>query len=139
PEFRFGEYSTVTDLGNRDDKLTRDTYRIVGGVRGQFNDDWNYEVSANYGVNKQRNLVAGNVNVQRFLLSLDAVRDPATGNIVCRSQIDPSAAVALEGLTGANATLAQSLLAQDVAQCVPGNFFGEGNLSPAARNYILQD
>src|SRR5436190_6106021 len=141
PNFQFGEYSTVTDLGNRDDKLTRDTYRIVGGVRGQFNGDWNYEVSANYGVNKQRNLVAGNVNVQRFLLSLDAVRDPATGNIVCRSQIDPSAALIRPGLTGSaeDTAFAQSLLAQDVAQCVPGNFFGEGNLSQAAKDYIVQD
>jgi outer membrane receptor protein involved in Fe transport len=131
--------STVTDFGNRDDQLTRDTYRIVGGVRGRFNDDWNYEISANYGVARQKNRVVGNVNLQRFLLSLDAVRDPATGQIVCRSRIDPSAAETLEGLTGANLALAQSLLAQDVAQCVPGNFFGEGNLSPAAADYILQD
>ena len=27
-----------------------------------------------------------------MLLAMDAVRDPATGKIVCRSQIDPSAA-----------------------------------------------
>jgi outer membrane receptor protein involved in Fe transport len=138
-DFLFNMTSTVTDFGNRDDQLTRDTYRIVGGVRGRFNDDWNYEISANYGVARQKNRVVGNVNLQRFLLSLDAVRDPATGQIVCRSRIDPSAAETLEGLTGANLALAQSLLAQDVAQCVPGNFFGEGNLSPAAADYILQD
>ena len=138
-DFLFNMTSNVTDLGTRDDVLTRDTYRIVGGVRGTFNNDWNYEISANYGAAYQKNRVVGNVNLQRFLLSLDAVRDPATGRIVCRSQIDPSAALPLEGLTDANAAFAQSLLAQDVAQCVPGNFFGEGNLSPAAADYILQD
>ena len=138
-DFLFNMTSTVTDFGNRDDQLTRDTYRIVGGVRGRFNDDWNYEISVNYGVARQKNRVVGNVNLQRFLLSLDAVRDPLSGKIVCRSQIDPSAALTLEGLSGANLALAQSMLAQDVAQCVPGNFFGEGNLNPAAADYILQD
>ena len=29
--------------------VTRDTYRFVAGIQGDFNDDWNYEVSFNYG------------------------------------------------------------------------------------------
>ena len=43
----------LLDVGIRDEKFQRDTYRIVGGVRGNFNDDWNYEVSANYGKFKE--------------------------------------------------------------------------------------
>jgi len=87
---------TVTDLGNRDEAARRDTYRIVGGVRGTFNDDWSYEVSANYGELDETTRVLGNVDVQRFLLAIDAVRDPVSGNIVCRSTIDPAARIPYE-------------------------------------------
>jgi len=74
--------------------------------------------------------VLGNLNVQRFLLALDSVRGP-NGNIVCRSQIDPAAAIPY--VAGSN------LLAADVAACQPLNPFGEGNISRAARNYVVQD
>ena len=62
------------DLGIRDEKITRETYRAVVGVRGQFNDDWRYELSANYGEHREKNTILGNVNVQRYLLAVDAVR-----------------------------------------------------------------
>jgi outer membrane receptor protein involved in Fe transport len=128
---------TVTDLGNRDEVFRRDTYRIVGGVRGTFNTDWSYEVSANYGELDETNTVIGNVDVQRFLLAIDAVRDPATGNIVCRSTINPAARIAFENAVDPAA--AQAQLAADVAACQPANLFGEGNLSQAARDYILRN
>ena len=41
-------------------------------VRGTFNDDWHYEVSGNYGEFDERNEILGNVNLQRWLLSIDA-------------------------------------------------------------------
>jgi outer membrane receptor protein involved in Fe transport len=128
---------SITDLGVRDEAATRDTYRIVGGIRGTFNEDWSYEVSANYGELDERTKVLGNVDVQRFLLAIDAVRDPASGNIVCRSTINPAARIAFENAVDPAA--AQAALAADVAACVPANVFGEGNLSQAARDYILED
>jgi outer membrane receptor protein involved in Fe transport len=127
----------VVELSNREEKAKRETYRIVGGVRGTFNDDWNYEVSANYGEFKERTQILGNVNLQRFLLAIDAVRDPATGNIVCRASIDPAARIALE--VAADPAFAAAQLANDVSACVPVNMFGEGNISDAARDYLLQD
>ena len=39
----------LIDLGYRAEAAKRETYRIVGGVKGTFNDDWRYEISANYG------------------------------------------------------------------------------------------
>jgi len=127
----------ITDLGVRDEAATRDTYRIVAGIRGTFNEDWSYEVSANYGELDERTKVLGNVDVQRFLLAIDAVRDPATGNTVCRATIDPAARIPFENAIDAAA--AQARLAADVAACQPANLFGEGNLSQAARDYILHD
>ncbi|MBO9696612.1 MAG: TonB-dependent receptor [Sphingopyxis sp.] len=133
----------AVDLSNREESATRETYRIVGGVRGTFNDDWGYEVSANYGEFKENTRILGNINLQRFLLAIDAVdqglvqNGVANGNIVCRASVDPAARIALE--TAANPAYAAAQLANDVAQCKPVNLFGAGNVSDAARAYLLQD
>jgi outer membrane receptor protein involved in Fe transport len=137
-EFGFDANGTATGLGVRDERARRDTYRVVAGVRGAFNDDWSYEVSANYGRLNETTQVLGNVNVQRFLLAIDAVSGPG-GTPTCRSKIDPSAAAAYEFPVDGFDAFAQARLAADVAACVPINLFGEGNVSQAARDYILQD
>src|SRR3546814_7478649 len=81
-------YRSMTDLGNRLEDAKREAYRIVAGVRGDISDNWSYEISGNYGEFKEATKVLGNVNYQRYLLSSAAVVAPATGNVVCRSQID---------------------------------------------------
>jgi outer membrane receptor protein involved in Fe transport len=130
-------------LTSRKERLKRETYRIVGGVRGDLGGNLTYEVSANYGVFKERNEILGNVNLQRFLLAIDAVDQGKfttgvpNGNIVCRATVDPKARIALE--SAANSAFAQSQLAADVANCQPVNFFGAGNITQAARNYLLQN
>jgi outer membrane receptor protein involved in Fe transport len=122
----------MTGLGARKEEFTRETYRGVLGVRGTFNDDWQYEVSANYGEFKESNRILGNLNVQRFLLAIDAVADPAQGGrIVCNSTINPAAAI---DYVGTSATI----LAADVAACVPVNVFG-GQFTQAQRDYVLLD
>ena len=128
--FLFGR--TLNDLPDRDETFHRDTYRIVGGLRGDFNDDWHYEISGNYGKFKETADLAGFVNRQRFLLSLDAGRNPATGQIQCRSQFDPTAAVGLPAYTNSAATLAA-----DIAACVPYNVFGAGDNRAAAAYFNL--
>ncbi|HEX8669186.1 MAG TPA: TonB-dependent receptor [Allosphingosinicella sp.] len=136
-------FRSVTELGNREEKAKRETYRFVGGVRGDFNEDWSYEVSANYGLFKEKTKILGNVNLQRYLLAIDAVDEglatggAANGHIVCRAQVDPTAAVPYE--FPLNEAFAQSQLAADVAACVPVNLFGAGNITPEARNYLTQD
>jgi outer membrane receptor protein involved in Fe transport len=130
--FYFGR--VFNELGPTQEHSKRDTFRAVGGIRGDFNDDWHYEASVNLAQVKSRSTLLNNVNIQRYLLAIDAVRD-ASGNIVCRSQIDPSAAIAYEG--AANPGFAAAQLGNDVAQCVPLNPFGEGNISQAARDYVI--
>jgi len=131
----FSIYRNVVELANREEQGRRETYRMVAGVRGDLGDNWNYEVSVNYGEHREKTLILGNVNLQRYLLAIDAVRDPATGNIVCRSRIDPSAAVPFE--FPVDAAFAQAQLAADVAACTPINMFGEGNITQANRDYLL--
>lgn len=127
--FLFGR--SLTDLPDRDEKFRRDTYRWVAGARGTFNTDWNYELSVNYGRFREVTRAQGFVNRQRFLLSLDAGRNPVTGQIQCRSQFDPTAARGAPGYTDSAATLAA-----DIAACVPYNPFGASD-NTAAANYFL--
>ncbi|HEX8578080.1 MAG TPA: TonB-dependent receptor [Allosphingosinicella sp.] len=127
--YRFQFARTLADLPDRDEVFQRDTFRIVGGVRGEFNNDWNYELSVNYGKMKETAEMLGFVNRQRFVLSLDAARNPVTGQIQCRSQFDPAAAT---GLPGAAFTAS---LAADIAACVPYNPFGANDNSAAAEYF----
>jgi len=70
---RFQVRENLAGLGPRTEDASRKTFRIVGGVRGDFNDDWNYEFSLDYGRLKERTEIGGNLNVQRYLLAVDAV------------------------------------------------------------------
>ncbi|MDB5574857.1 MAG: TonB-dependent receptor [Bradyrhizobium sp.] len=132
--FRFSNRRNWVDLGIRDENITRDTYKFVGGVRGDFNTDWHYEVSLNYGEHDETNVIQGNVNRQRYLLASDTARNGA-GQIVCRAQIDPNYALTVSTATGTTAEKA-AILAADIAACQPLNPFGEGSVSAAAKNYI---
>ncbi|MBA3880178.1 MAG: TonB-dependent receptor [Sphingobium sp.] len=131
--FRFLFGRNLTDAPNREEVFNRTTYRFVVGARGQFWNDWNYEVSFNYGRFEETTVARGFVDRQRFLLSLDAGRNPVTGAIQCRSQFDPASATGAPGLSGTAADPAK--LASDIAACVPYNVFGSSNNS-AAVNYF---
>ncbi len=105
------------DFGARGENHRRETYRIVAGVEGTFNTDWRYEASFNYGHLDTFYTTRGNVNVERFRNSQNAVRN-AAGNIVCGINAD--------GITG-----------NDDASCVPVNLFGLGAPSAEALNYFV--
>ena len=123
--YRFVVARNLLDVGIRDEKFRRDTYRIVGGVRGNFNDDWSYELSANYGRFDEKIAVDGFLDKQRFMLAMDSGLDPATNTIRCRSQFDPTAAVPLtRALDATQQGLEAAKLAADIAACVPYNPFG---------------
>ncbi|MES2057569.1 MAG: TonB-dependent receptor [Pseudomonadota bacterium] len=101
------------DLGTRDEFDRRDTYRIVVGAEGTFNDDWKYDFSVNYGEFQSRSKFYNNRIESRFQKAADAVRN-ASGQIVCR---------------------VNQVTVTDAA-CVPLNLFGNGAPSQAALNYI---
>ena len=130
--FRFGLARNLLDAGIRDERFRRDTFRIVGGLRGTFNEDWRYELSVNYGQFKEHTNAGGFVDRQRFVLAMDAARNPVTGQIQCRAQFDPTAATAFP-----NNQFNRDRLAADIAACVPYNPFGAPDNS-AARAYFAR-
>ena len=128
--YRFLVARNLLDVGLRDEHFSRDTYRGVVGLRGMFSTDWSYEISANYGKFREKITTDGFIDRQRFSLAMDAGRNPVTGQIQCRSQFDPAAAVALQRTTAPDVAVAAqnaARLAADIAACVPYNPFGTTN------------
>jgi outer membrane receptor protein involved in Fe transport len=108
------------DIGTRAEDHRRDTYRFVGGVRGDLSTKGNlrYELALNYGHTKTFYTTGGNVNVAKFNNATNAVRN-AAGQIVC----------------GINA---DTITTNDDPNCAPLNLFGYGNESAAALAYVIQ-
>jgi outer membrane receptor protein involved in Fe transport len=129
--YRFALGKVLADVGVRDELAKRTVKRAVVGVRGSFFNDWNYEVSANYGKMTETIDKRGYVDKQRFVLSMDAGRNPVTGQIQCRSQFDPGVATQF-----GSSTLLAGKLAADIAACVPYNPFGGRADNAAAIKYF---
>lgn len=104
------------DFAGRGEDHRRETYRVVAGVNGEFNDDWRYEVSFNYGRLETSYETRGNLLRAQYANSINAVRNTA-GQIVCGINADASTT-------------------NDDAACVPVNLFGLGAPSQAALNYF---
>lgn len=69
----------------------RDTWRVVGGLEGEFDNGWQYETSINYGRYDYEFTRFGDVILDRFLAAFDAVTDPDTGQPACRADVYPDA------------------------------------------------
>lgn len=105
-----------TDLGIIGSNLSRDTFRIVVGAEGRFNDDWRYEVALNYGRLEGSLSSTGNIRLPELARAINAVRNTA-GEIVCAVNADADPA-------------------NNDPACAPANLFGSGRISAAALDYI---
>lgn len=106
--FRLARYDREPDSYLRVDNYTT---RILGGLEGEFG-ALRWQAFYQYGRNKQNVLNYGMYLLNNSRLAVDAVVDPATDKIVCRSTLtDPGNG------------------------CVPFNPFGEGSPSAEALAY----
>ncbi|MEA3030387.1 MAG: hypothetical protein QOG13_1712 [Sphingomonadales bacterium] len=110
------------DFGGRSELVTRDTYRVVAGIQGDFNDDWNYEIAFNYGrvdihQDELNDLILTDVNgnFDGFFLAYDSVL--VGGVPTCRVNAD------------ANPN-------NNRPDCVPVDLFGVGRPSQAAIDFM---
>jgi outer membrane receptor protein involved in Fe transport len=89
---------------------------VNGGLEGKFADGaFKWNVSGSYGSSKQKWTVVNNINYQKLSAALDAVTDPATGNVVC-------------GVTLTNPGRYPG--------CAPLNLFGPTAASAGALDYV---
>ncbi|WP_266159699.1 TonB-dependent receptor domain-containing protein [Dyella silvatica] len=115
------------DAGRRGEDTTRNTTRAVFGINGVITGDWEYDASVNYGVTDETRRNLNNRIKDRFAASIDAVRDPLSGNIVCRSSLDPNSI---------NTQTGNVLNPIALSGCVPTSIFGNGAINPAAANWF---
>jgi outer membrane receptor protein involved in Fe transport len=78
-----------TDIGPNIDTGTRETTRFVVGFEGEMDNGWNWEISGNYGKFDLEFEDGNRLIVDRWFAAIDAV-DDGNGNIICRSDIDPT-------------------------------------------------
>ena len=106
----------------------RRTLRGVVDVSGRINSHASYDIYYEYGRTETRITKLGDRLNDRMLAALDVVTDPRTGQPVCRSSIDPTAATATGAVTftpGPNSA------------CSPLNLFGFGSPSRAALGFVV--
>lgn len=103
------------DIGINHYEIINETPHGVVGFEGRLGGSWKWDAHVSYGVNNYSSATTHNPVTANLNFAIDAVRDPATGNIVCRGVLQGNAAA---------------------AGCQPLNLFGEGNTSAAARDYI---
>jgi outer membrane receptor protein involved in Fe transport len=96
-----------------------EVWRGVVGLSGELGSRWNWDAYYQYGRNDRHQFSRySRVNTE-FQYGLDAVVDPATGNIVCRELLDADPDPRAQG-------------------CVPMNLFGLDNLDQAAIDYAYR-
>ncbi len=100
--------------GNRQQDLRHTSFRGVFGVRGGMPGNWSYDASLLYAEVSMENTYLNDLGTTKIRRALDAVRDPSTGQIVCRSVVDGSD-----------------------PNCVVWNIFQEGGVSQEALDYIV--
>lgn len=88
------------------------TIQTVAGVKGEVGSDWSWDAYYSYGRTNHLLTQNNNVITARFNQALDAVLDPTTGAIVCRST-----------------------LTDRTNGCVPINLIGEGRASQSAMDW----
>lgn len=102
------------DWGPSVGRNDREQFRYVGGVEGKFGGGWTWDIYGQHGETKFLNGdYSNNPITANFNNAVDAVVNPANGQIVCRST-----------------------LTNPTNGCVPYNVFGTGKSTPAALAYI---
>lgn len=111
--FAFGKYGL--DLPRLLPHGRNETLEYVAALEGDVA-GWDWDLSYQYGENRYEVDNRNNIINANLLNAVDAVVNPANGQIVCRSA-----------------------LTSPTNGCVPANLFGLGNVSQAAVDYIYGD
>ncbi len=111
--FKMGRLN-YDDLGRIQTDNVTTVQRYVGGLNGTVFDTIKWSGYFEHGIANYNQVYLNNRNQARWAAGVDAVVNPASGAIVCRST-----------------------LANPGNGCVPINVFGVGSVSQAAKDYVL--
>lgn len=123
------------DFGIRGETVKRKTMRFVAGFDGDLGSNLKYDISYIYGQTKVRNRQTANLIGDRYYAALDAVRDPTTGQIVCRSTLEYDGVIDPDNFGGPATTFSPGA----GSACRPLNILGNGVASQEALDFVLAD
>jgi iron complex outermembrane receptor protein len=89
------------------------SYRVVGGVKGEVFDGWNYDAYYSLGRVLYQQTFRNDLSTSHFTRALNVVTDPATGKPACASAVNG-----------------------DDPQCVPWDIFRLGGVTPEQVAYV---
>jgi len=124
-----------TDLGANIDTNISETFRFVGGFKGDLSDEITFDISANWGRYDLKSINRNNVLYDRFLAAIDVTSD-AQGNPVCRSELDPTVRSPATVFGIPTGDFGYLTFVPGQGQCQPANLFGVGSISQAAVDFI---
>jgi iron complex outermembrane receptor protein len=110
-QFTLGRYDR--DWGPVNIRTLNDTWDFTGGMSGKLGGSWSFDAYYEYGRGIYKTLTLGDPEFAHMYQAADAVVNPASGQIVCRTT-----------------------LTSPGNGCVPINLFGEGAPSAAAIAYV---
>jgi outer membrane receptor protein involved in Fe transport len=146
--FKMLKLGQLQDVQNwADDQTEHNSHTMftwsVGG-EADLGEDWLLHVNWQSGKSHKFTLVRNDLRVDRMFLALDAVTGP-NGTPVCRVQLfNPTTAQLAASVAGRTNKFGDPLLSpvgldNTISGCVPLNPFGQGNVSQAARDYLVSD
>jgi iron complex outermembrane receptor protein len=124
-----------TDLGANIDTNISETWRFVGGLKGDLSDTISWDVSANWGRYDLKTINRNNVLYDRFLAAIDVTTD-ARGNPVCRSELNPAVRSPSTVFSIPTGEFGYLTFVPGQGQCRPANLFGVGSISQEAVDFI---
>lgn len=116
------EFPIAVDTGNNE------VFRQAIGVKGNNlfgSQDWSYDISYSHGRFEQFLAQNNTTKARQAYAAADAVLNPQTGQIVCRSQFYNAAGVFVPGGTGLD------------PGCKPMNLFGVNSVDPSTMDWTL--
>jgi outer membrane receptor protein involved in Fe transport len=152
---RSAQFDGRPELGS--DRVARNVFtqwQWSVGFDWSFAENWDMRASFQQGESKRNSQAINLQQVDRAFLGMDAVRDPATGETVCRVQLFnptleqltasvkgrisslPLSPYVPAGLPGNTQPLLYPVEPQAITDCVPYNILGSGNMSREAIEYV---
>ena len=127
------------DFGLRRSSNERDTYRGVIGIDGKFSDHLKYEASYTYGKTDAVSNSENDRYKDRYFAAIDAVVNPANGQITCRINLPGETMIQGFGVQPEFFEGTMAPVSFTPGQCVPLNILGYGAPSQAALDWVLVD
>lgn len=140
---KWGSFLGDNNVGTGPGQDVSTLYSWSAGFDAMLPNGWSLEGSWQSGETRQKSSIYGRPRIDRIYLALDAVRDPATGAIVCNVQLyNPTEAQLAAAVAGRTASVGGPLaspigLDNTIRDCVPFNVMGAGNMSQAAVDYTM--